>query len=493
MESLSKTIKRLSEKEYNDLLHAITGGNERSNAFIILQAARYRQMDDRKMMEALKVNPSTYYTQKSRLNQKVADVLAGKVENPISSLLMEVKRVPALLFTSSSVSAATSLKNLEKKLIEYELSNELIVVYKTLARLHQYEPEYEYYEQLYNKHVAFSLGMTKAEDLFYDFLKLSGNYRLSRSGEDLESVKLTRRKLNNIRELYSSHKLYIIAEMTRFYYITGRESKKEKIRDSELELEDLLNSFRETFTKYPMDIFYQNLKGLTPMMFFELYHKSGSHNRALPYFNKSLAVLEEFADKKALAFFIGRFTESVLELHAAGKIREEDLKRLIATLENRFDPAPNETYHYLTWKKMLAVQRFYSGDYPGAAKIMQDTRNEITLKNFLLADVECKLFQAVQYCAEGDFHLCAQLANSVKRQIRALPGYEHCDLFAKILLTVIRRGNNVKKKSKIEQLTDQFCKMNSGEKQVLPFLRIDTAFLKKITDKSIRLPAFLKN
>jgi hypothetical protein len=100
MDSLIKTIKRLSEEDYRALLEQIAP-NKHSKPYIVLESARHKDLTDSQMIEVLEVNPSTYYTLKSRLNNKVATILAKKVENPISVLLDEVSRVPANVYSTN--------------------------------------------------------------------------------------------------------------------------------------------------------------------------------------------------------------------------------------------------------------------------------------------------------------------------------------------------------------------------------------------------------
>src|SRR6187431_2682187 len=154
MDVLNKTIKKLSEEEYQALIMQVSG-KKKNKPFVVLETTRHRDVADSEMMEMLQVNASTYYTLKSRLNSKIAAILSRNVENPISALIDEVTRVPANLYGSNKDFSIRALKELEKQLIEYDLSGELITVYRTLTQLHLYSEEYAHYDNLYKKHVAF--------------------------------------------------------------------------------------------------------------------------------------------------------------------------------------------------------------------------------------------------------------------------------------------------------------------------------------------------
>ena len=67
METLNKTIKKLNDAEYQELLSAVAG-RKNNKPYLVLESARKNNYDEGQMMELLQVNPSTYYTLKSRLS-----------------------------------------------------------------------------------------------------------------------------------------------------------------------------------------------------------------------------------------------------------------------------------------------------------------------------------------------------------------------------------------------------------------------------------------
>ena len=238
MDTLNKTIKKLSEGEYQELLSAVAG-RKNNKPYVVLEAARKHNYSESQMMDMLSVTPSTYYTLKSRLNERIAEYLSRNVNNPISVLKEKVATVPAMIFSNDRNVAIRSLKNLEKQLIEYDLSNELIVVYKALSRLSLYNGDFDYYEKEYNRHVAYSLAVVKAEDLFYEFLKRAGSYRLTRDERDFEAVQSILRELTNIAELYHGHRLFVLHHVVRLYYLTLFTTRTENLRNLELAVTSL--------------------------------------------------------------------------------------------------------------------------------------------------------------------------------------------------------------------------------------------------------------
>ncbi len=137
---------------------------------------REKQQSDNKIMEELGVNTNAYYTLRSRLNQKIEEYLLQQMENPRTDILKKVANINEIIFTKKRAIAIATLKKLEKELLDYDLSNELTIVYKYLKKLHINSADYFNYSQLYNRHVAYTLAIDKAEDLLADYFKKYGNF-----------------------------------------------------------------------------------------------------------------------------------------------------------------------------------------------------------------------------------------------------------------------------------------------------------------------------
>ena len=73
---------------------------------------------------------------RSRLNQKIEEYLLQQMESPQTDRLKKVANISEILFTKKKAISIATLKKLEKELLDYDLSNELTVVYKALKKLH---------------------------------------------------------------------------------------------------------------------------------------------------------------------------------------------------------------------------------------------------------------------------------------------------------------------------------------------------------------------
>lgn len=481
MDVLKKTLRKLSETEYKNLLQQVAG-KKKNKPFIVMETARYKEIDDQELMNQLQVNSSAYYTLKSRLNSKIASILSKKVDNPISGLMEEVARVPANMYGNNREFSIRALVELEKQLKEYDLNSELITVYKTLAHLNLYTDDYEYYNTLYNKHVAFSLAVVKAEQHFYQFIRKIGQYQLTLDQSDLEEVIVLKRELNNICELYDSHRLFVLYNIVKIYFMCVVTEKRGGLKSREIEIENILNKMNGIFEKFPLDTFYQNIKPITNFLFFEYYQKTGNQVRSDFYLEKINSVLQEWSGKHSMSFFIVQFLQTKLEKFLADG-NMDSLVQQNDVIESNFDADTRELYHYVSFKRYQSIIRFYQRDYAGAAKKINELRNNVSLRNCVHTDIECKLFQALQYCIMGEDGLCAQIIASLKRQIREREKqFESARLFIKILKSAMKPGEYRKKIKRINELWDQFTISNKGSYPVLTYLKFDENLIRKMTN-----------
>src|SRR4030095_451045 len=141
MAKLKNIIKQLSEKDFKTIYDSLLESSAEKSAYL-LTGLRERQLSDSKIMVELEVNSNAYYTLRSRLNQKIEEYLLQQMESPRTTLLKKVATSNEILFTKKKAIAVATLRKLEKELLDYDLSNELTIVYKTLKKLHIHPPDH---------------------------------------------------------------------------------------------------------------------------------------------------------------------------------------------------------------------------------------------------------------------------------------------------------------------------------------------------------------
>ena len=135
MAKLKNIIKQLSEQDFEAIYDSLMENGADKSAYL-LKSMREKSTSDNKIMSELEVNTNAYYTLRSRLNQKIEEYLLQQLESPRTDLLKKVANINEIIFTKKKAIAIATLKKLEKELLDYDLSNELTVIYKSLKKLH---------------------------------------------------------------------------------------------------------------------------------------------------------------------------------------------------------------------------------------------------------------------------------------------------------------------------------------------------------------------
>ncbi len=470
MENLSKIVKKLSDKEYQHLLELVSG-NKRNKPFHVLEYIRTETFDEEYLIQKLDINQNAYYTLKSRLLDKVAIALAHK---PINAIKEKVANVSVSIFQDDRSLTIKYLKDLEKELLEYDLSNELIVVYKALARHYLYEPEeYEKYDLLYNKHVAYSLAMEKAEDLLLMFIRNVGNFRLSRTQEDFEKILRIRREMYNITEMFTSHRLFVLNNIISIYYQCLFSGNTAELKDKEMEIEGILKEFETIFNKYHLDAFYQNRKPLIDLMFVLYYYSIGSIARGNVYYKSVKAQLPEIIGKHSYTFYIVMLLRSKLEkYYFDGNL--EDLKDVNSLLESDFEIDEIEIYHRVRYSLFLSYIKFFEKDYHSVEKIVKELKIQLTNRQFMQGCLECQLLLCLIYSLLGDEEKRKKAIGSLERQLDLdKPENKNIYLFIKFLKHITKHGDYERRLKSSKEIYEEYCKINHGINEVLKYIKID--------------------
>jgi hypothetical protein len=468
MDLLTKIIQTLTDEQYVQLLDKV-GVNEHHNNYITLKWLRENEGDPEVLTTTLKMSKGAFNTFKSRLLKRISAQLGTLEENTISQLKEETARTSQLALQNEREVSIRILRDLEKKLVEYDLSAELSIVYKYLARLHRFYPEYDHYEMQYKKYVAFSLTVTKAEDQLYDFIFYLSHFHLNHLHEDKNKVYGLLLEIESSAKLYKSHRLYVIFNIAKIYYDCSFLPPAE-LALKEIETEEILHQFTGIFARYEQDAFYQNLQHIVPFLFFEYYVRVGNSVKANHYLTKINTVIGSVAHRQLWPFFITQTITSIVT-----KFVSDGDKDLIFRLEEKllhcFFPSPEEAPHYICYARFRAMVAFYKGNYVQAAKIINDLRNDISLKNFEFAEVELKLFQAFQYALENDAELAERLLASVKRQVTDDNDLKPIvKLFGKAVSLIIKNHHSGNEKEKIVRYWRKFKEKNDG--RILYFIRL---------------------
>ena len=453
MAKLKNIIKQLSEDDFVAIYDSLIESSADKSAFL-LRAMREKQQSDNKIMEELDVNTNAYYTLRSRLNQKIEEYLLQQMENPRTDILKKVANINEIIFTKKRAIAIATLKKLEKELLDYDLSNELSIVYKFLKKLHINSADYFNYSQLYNKHVAYTLAVDKAEDLLADYFKKYGNYALS--GEERGKMELTlmSKEMNNVCKLYKSHRLYVYQSCINIYHRLYLE-KEETIKDDLEPIEDIIQNVQKIFEDYSLDSIYYHLRIVFEYLKLEYYDHYKVYRKAENYFEEVNDSCADLLSNYTLYTYPAQFLMTKIKRHVRMGTVEEMYDENDGLFHD-YEPDKNDIPNYITYVIYRALSCYYKKKYDEAARWVNNLLNEISLKKYPAAQLEIKTVLALQYCMVRDYDLFNQLINSIQRQIRLLgkDACEHVVVFTKMLKISISDSKK-NKRSKIENLAEK--------------------------------------
>lgn len=450
MAKLKNIVKQLSGKDYQIMYDNLLANNAEKSAFL-LKFIRERQLTDDRIMKELEVNTNAYYTLRSRLNQKIEEYLLQQMENPRTDLLKKVANISEVVFTKKKAIAIATLKKLEKELLDYDLSNELTVVYKNLKKLHINTPEGFTYSQLYNRHVAYMLALDKAEDLLAEYFRKYGNFLLNGQATEKMELGLLKRELDNVCKLYQSHRLYVYQNCVAIFHRLFVD--KEEGNDEEA-IEDILGNVERIFETYFLDSIYFNLKMVFEYLKLEYYN----HYKVFRKADKLFDDVNEDATTLLSNYSLFTFPASFLISKLSRAVRLENEAALYEenkTLFEDFECDKNDIPKYVIYISYRALCCFFAGHYNEAHKWLNDMLNEISLKKYPQALIEVKLLLTLQYCIMHDQELFNQSVNSIQRQIRLLDdSEEHSSLFIK-LMKAATAENKQGRSQRLKQITEK--------------------------------------
>lgn len=480
MSKLKNIIKQLSEQDFQTIYDSLLATGAEKSAYL-MKSLRDHNLADSKIMIELEVNANAYYTLRSRLNQKIEEHLLQQMESPRTDILKKLANIHEVVFTKKPTISIATLKKIEKELIDYDLANELTLVYKYLKKLHIHSADQFQYSQLYNRHVAYTLAIDKAEQVLAEYFKKFGAFYFSAAEQEKLGLTLQLREMKNVSRLYQSHRLYVFYScMSLFHqlFVDAEENNKEDLEAPE----DIFLNVQKIFDSHPMDPQYYHLNLVFSFLKLEYYNHYRVFKQAERYYEEindaaSNLLMNYGHYTFAPQFLISKLTRALrLGLEAELYAENENLFRELETDKTNI---PGFTMLQI----YRAISNYYVDKYDQAAKILNDLLNEVSLKAFPFVHMEVKVLLALQYCLLNDPDLFSQLSNSIQRQVRSF-SRESCEnlvMFLKLMKTALSEGKKDKQR-KIQIVADRL-KIIPQSPWFSPtgFIRLDERLVKKLT------------
>lgn len=480
MAKLKNIIKQLSEKDFTAIYNSLIESNAEKSAYL-LKALRERSLSDNKIMSELDVNANAYYTLRSRLNLKIEEYLMEQLESPRADVLRKVANINEVLFTKKKAISVATLKKLEKELLDYDLSNELTVIYKSLKKVNINSPDYFQYSQLYNRHVAYMLAVDKAEDLLADYFKKFGDYLLNGGEVEKLGLGLLMKEMQNVAKLYESHRLYVYQSCMYIFHRLFVEVDDNMHQEGE-SIEDIFDKVQKMFESYHLDAIYYHLNLVFEFLKLEYYNHYKVYRQAEKYYEEVNDACSNLLVNYTTFTFPAQFLISKIERNLRTGT-EAELYAENETVFEDFEVDTQDVPKHIVYIIYRALSCYYADKYDEAAKLINNLLNEVSLKKYPFIQLEIKSLLALQYVLVKDYELFNQLSNSIQRQIR-LFGKDACEnilLFLKVLKISTSEAKKEKAK-KISALVPRLGQITVHYFAPTRLIKLDDKFIRLLTE-----------
>lgn len=481
MAKLKNIIKQLSQQDFDNIYQQLIDSSADKSAYL-LKYMFHEQLSDNKIMKELNVNNNAYYTLRSRLNQKIEEYLLEQIESPRTDVLRKVANINEILFTKKRTIAIATLRKLEKELLDYDLSNELVVVYKTLKKLHVNTPEYFEYSQLYNHHVTYMLDVDRVESFMADYFRKYGTYSFSNDETDKLELILLNKEIIALCKKYESHRLYVYQSCVNIFHRLFVEAEDEQLNDESIEpIEDIFAKIDAIFEQYKLDTIYFHLSVVFEHLRLEYYNHYKLYRKAEKYYeevNDSISsLLSSYNTHTYPSRFLFTKLERAMRMGGLENLYEEN-----NGIFHDFEADIQNVPQFVTYTSYRAIGAYYAEKYDDAVRGLTKLLNDTSLKKYPYVNLEIKLILGILYFITNETELLGQLISSIQRQIRILSKETciHAVLFIKILRTASHASKG-EKQPRIQSLMEKIKKATrSNGFSLTRYIRMDDDFLKRI-------------
>src|SRR3989344_9612111 len=190
MEKLKKIINQINSEDYLEFESLLIENNS-SKFLSLFKAYKDPIKSDEEIKELLNCKDNALYVLKSRLYDKVQKFILSKESGKHNGNSHQgLENMTQFLYEYPRETAIAMISEIENNHINKDDPNSLIHVYSALKKAHYYSDKYYTYSQLYNKQVAYTIALEKAEDTLFNFNRTLANYFFSNSDSDKDLINL---------------------------------------------------------------------------------------------------------------------------------------------------------------------------------------------------------------------------------------------------------------------------------------------------------------
>lgn len=459
MIKLRKIISHLDEDVYKGI-EDILIKNKADNFLDLLKSYRSNVKDD-DVINRLKLNSNSFYVLKSRLYDKIQHYLSGDIYKNREELLKKMQLIPEMCLKEPREVAAAFLQKLEKDLLQFDMHNELLVVYSALKKIHLYSEKHFHYSQLFNKHIAYSLSLEKSEEILGNFNRVLGQYDFSKSQKHLETLRFLHREINSHYALNKSRQVEIIKNLIELQIGIFYNTELNK----ELDVEEILTQTNKIFSELPDSAPHKAWLPVLEHLFFEYYYKTGNTKNASSYYtkvNENLHSLLLYSNISCTSRFL---VSGISFMQEQCKIND------ITSQPTEILRDADDAHSLVLLGLYNAMICYYNGNNKEAAHKLNTVLSENSFKDFFHINTDIKLTLAFVYLQMREYDLADSLLKGIYRKIKAekIENYSNVlDLIKVFELDMKQDGD--KKTAKQKDYFALFMARNTGETKVLTHL-----------------------
>ncbi|MCP4521488.1 MAG: hypothetical protein GY827_07325 [Cytophagales bacterium] len=449
MSKLKNVINKLTDNEYKTIYNFLNN-NEAKKSAQLLELFRDQSLSDKDIQAVLEVNQNAFYTLRSRLNEKIQTFILQQTGGPRTELLQQVASIGEIILEKNRTISIATLRKLEKDLKHYDLSNELLIVYRYLKKLtfHNTSERFEY-SQLYNKHLSYMTTVDKSEEFLMTYFSFFGEQILSYE----KNKKL---ELNSIKDqLFKNTTLYKDSHRLKIYFYCADIFNKLFIQEalSKSDVDSIKCAFKDVkhiFEHYSQDTIYHNLQWVFTYLQILFNYKTQS----MRLVDEALTELEPCANKLFSNYTSYTIPTYLLLIQAEryqalGKSNELDALNERIFQHTEIDD--NNLAVFNCYNNYRAICYILNQKYHEAILYLDKSLESNTLKDYIKTIIDVKLLKI--FCLIHTFkHEEAEfILGNVQRQIRTM-GKENCMhsfIFMKMIKALTSEIEPEKKNKKI--------------------------------------------
>ncbi len=473
---LYKIISQLTEIEFDELYQEFEENKADKSASFLKLIRKNSDNPEKDFLNEFDISPSTFYVLKSRLNQKVEEFLMNRLGDKNLDIIGRVYKANEKVFENSRQISIGALNRLEKELLRLDFPHGLMSVYKLLQNLHNFDTEtYDYYNEQYQKQVAYTLIIDKANDSVMQFFRYFDNYLLGRKEDDFQSMLRIIEDIDKVSNLHDSHRLYLYKSIIHLYGIIFLGITNEP--KCELEpAKQILKKVYDILNQYGDEPTYHHIHLLFDFLGYE-FSVSQGEAKAKIFFD----VLEYKVEELLMGYHLNAQTSLFLFSIIRHHVLNHSTALLLSDVEAYLSNIPVEIYrptHYIYYHLFLATTHFINGSYHKSNKILFELRNTLSFRKYPHADLEIKFLLVIGYIASNENDLADQLIKSIQRQLRneSDDTYTNARVLLKII-TIASGSRTSTRRKNIESLIPIWHLNNKGRYKMLENIAIEKALL----------------